>query len=342
MNHPVGTAAAVARSFPKPQLIGEHPLVEQLRSLVRKVAGTDVTVLVHGESGTGKEVVARMIHAESARADQPFIAVNCGAIPADLLESEMFGHERGSFTGAVGSRAGLFQLAHKGTIFLDEIAEMSPALQVKLLRVLQEREVRPVGSDRTTRIDVRVIAATNKELEKQIAAGRFREDLFYRLNVVPVSMPPLRERRSDVPVLVEHFLAKLTARHGRDPMTVTEEALVLLWEFAWPGNVRQLENVIERLVILSDTGVIGADDLPSSMRTFITRGCIPEVRVSDTGVDLNRIVEEFENGLITKALSRTQGNKQAAARLLGLNRTTLVAKLRRREDLFGSFAPAYA
>jgi transcriptional regulator with PAS, ATPase and Fis domain len=299
-------------------------------------------VLVQGESGTGKEVAARMIHAASDRANQPFVAVNCGAIPPELLESEMFGHERGSFTGALSSRAGMFQLAHQGTIFLDEIGEMSAALQVKLLRVLQEREVRPLGSDRTLKIDVRVIAATNKDLEKEVQAGRFREDLYYRLNVVPVSMPPLRERRSDIPVLVEHFLTKLAVRHGRAPMRLTDDAMVHLWEFAWPGNVRQLENVIERMVILTDGDEIDSDSLPGSMRNFISRQAIPDLQMSEDGVDLNRVVEEFESGLIWKAIKRTRGNKQAAARLLGLNRTTLVAKLRRREELGGNLSFACA
>ncbi|MEW6272454.1 MAG: sigma-54 dependent transcriptional regulator [Thermodesulfobacteriota bacterium] len=339
MNHPLhhGSATAVqpARCPPAPQLIGEHPLMQQIRRLVSRVATTDVTVLVHGDSGTGKEVVARMIHAQSARADQPFIAVNCGAIPAELLESEMFGHERGSFTGAVAARAGMFQLAHGGTIFLDEVSEMSPALQVKLLRVVQEREVRPVGSDRSVRVDVRIVAATNKDLEREIAAGRFREDLYYRLNVVPISMPPLRERRSDVPLLVEHYLERHTRRHHREGVRVTEEAMVHLWEYDWPGNVRELENLLERLVILCEGEVVRAEDLPPALRTFISRRAIPDVKLSEAGVDLNSVVEEFENGLIRKALDRTGGNKQAAARLLGVNRTTLVAKLRRREDLFG-------
>ena len=329
------SAAGVARSLPTPELIGEHSLVHQVRALVSRVARTDATVLIDGESGTGKEVAARMIHVASPRAEQPFIAVNCGAIPAELLESEMFGHERGAFTNAVGSRAGLFQLAHRGTIFLDEIGEMSPALQVKLLRVLQEQEVRPVGADRAVRIDVRVIAATNKDLAAEVPAGRFREDLFYRLNVVPVSMPPLRERRSDIPVLVEHFLAQLTRRHGRGPMHLTEDAMVHLWEYGWPGNVRQLENVVERLVILAEGDEIDSALLPASMRNFISHHSIPDVHVSDEGVDLARVVDEFESGLIHKAILRTHGNKQAAARLLGLNRTTLVAKLRRRDEIGG-------
>jgi transcriptional regulator with PAS, ATPase and Fis domain len=348
MNHRVierdaASGAAAVRTVRAPQLIGEHPLLDRVRSLVQKVAATSATVLVSGESGTGKEVVARMLHAASDRAAQPFVAVNCGAIPADLLESEMFGHERGAFTGAAGARAGMFQLAHRGTIFLDEIGDMSPALQVKLLRVLQEREVRPVGSDRSVVVDVRVIAATNQDLEAAVAAGRFREDLYYRLNVVPVPLPPLRERRSDIPLLVEHFLTKHTERHRRGPVRITEEAMVHLWEHAWPGNVRQLENLVERLVILCDGDVVDEDDLPPSLLTFITRRCIPDVVVTECGVDLNLVVEEFENGLITKALSRAHGNKQAAARLLGMNRTTLVAKLRRRADVFDAFSrPAFA
>jgi DNA-binding NtrC family response regulator len=333
--HATPTVVGTARNFPVPELVGEHELLQHVRALVARVARTDATVLIDGESGTGKEVAARMIHVASARAEQPFIAVNCGAIPAELLESEMFGHERGSFTNAVATRAGLFQLAHKGTIFLDEIGEMSPALQVKLLRVLQEHEVRPVGADRAVRIDVRVIAATNKDLEAEVRAGRFREDLYYRLNVVPLSMPPLRERRSDIPLLAEHFLAKLTARHGRDPMRLTEDAMVHLWEYAWPGNVRQLENVVERLVILAEGNEIDGEHLPAAMRNFISRGSIPDLHVSEDGVDLTRVVDEFENGLIHKAMVRTRGNKQAAARLLGLNRTTLVAKLRRREEIGG-------
>jgi DNA-binding NtrC family response regulator len=337
-----GAATAVAAAPRRPELIGEHPLVEQIRRLVTRVARTGVTVLVQGESGTGKEVAARMIHAASDRASAPFVAVNCGAIPAELLESEMFGHERGAFTGAISSRAGMFQLAHQGTIFLDEIGEMSPALQVKLLRVLQEQEVRPVGSDRIVKLDVRVIAATNKDLEEEVAAGRFRQDLYYRLNVVPVSMPPLRERRSDIPVLVEHFLEKLAVRHDRAPMHLTEDAMVHLWEFAWPGNVRQLENVLERMVILTDGDEIDSDSVPGPMRNFISRQAIPEPQMAEDGVDLNRAVDDFESGLIWKAIKRTRGNKQAAARLLGLNRTTLVAKLRRREELGGSMTFACA
>jgi transcriptional regulator with PAS, ATPase and Fis domain len=258
--------------------------------------------------------------------------VNCGAIPADLLESEMFGHERGAFTGAVAARMGLFQYANGGTIFLDEIGEMTPALQVKLLRVLQEREIRPVGSDRTVRVDVRVIAATNRDLSADVKSGRFREDLFYRLQVIPITVPPLRERRSDIPVLVQHFLDKHNSQRPGQPVRISEEAMVHLWEYDWPGNVRELENLIERLVILSEDGVIRVENLPPNIRTFISDKKIPRPTLTDEGIDLNRAVEEFEYRLIDEALRRTKGNKQAAAKLLGLKRTTLVAKLRRKAN----------
>jgi transcriptional regulator with PAS, ATPase and Fis domain len=313
-----------------PYLIGEHPLIQKITQLVKKVATTDATILIMGESGTGKELVARAIHAYSARSDRPFIPVNCGAIPAELLESEMFGHERGAFTGAIGQRAGMFQLANGGTIFLDEVGEMSATLQVKLLRVLQDREVRPVGADRVLKVDVRVIAASNKELAAEVEAGNFREDLFYRLQVIPIVMPPLRERRSDVPLLVRHFLEKHNRKRPGRPAEISEESMVHLWEYDWPGNVRELENLLERLVILSEEGRIEVEHLPPSIRSFISEKKIPRPTLGEEGLDLNTAVEEFENRLIEEALRRTKGNKQAAARLLGLKRTTLVAKLRRR------------
>lgn len=309
---------------------GSHPVMEKILQVCQRVAPTDSTVLIQGESGTGKELIARYIHAHSRRANNPFIPVNCGAIPADLLESEMFGHEKGAFTGAVGSRMGLFQLANGGTIFLDEIGEMTPALQVKLLRVLQEREIRPVGSDRTVRVDVRVIAATNRDLAAEVEKKRFREDLYYRLQVIPITIPPLRERRSDIPALVQHFLDRHNSQRPGQPVRIADEAMVHLWEYDWPGNVRELENLVERLVILSDDGVIRADNLPPNVRTFISDKKIPRPTLGEEGIDLNRAVEEFEYRLIDEALRRTRGNKQAAAKLLGLKRTTLVAKLRRK------------
>ena len=314
-----------------PFLIGQHPLVQKIHALIKKVTVTDATVLVMGESGTGKELVARAMHQLSPRADKPFIPVNCGAIPAELLESEIFGHERGAFTGAIGARAGMFQLANGGTIFLDEVGEMSPRLQVKLLRVLQDREVRPVGSDRTLKVDVRVLAATNKDLQQEVDRGMFREDLFYRLQVIPIVMPPLRERRSDIPLLTAHFLEKHNGKRPGQPVQITDDSMVHLWEYDWPGNVRELENLIERMVILSEDGWIRVENLPSNIRSFISEKRIPKPSLSENGLDLNSAVEEFENRLIEEALRRTKGNKQAAARLLGLKRTTLVAKLRRRK-----------
>jgi transcriptional regulator with PAS, ATPase and Fis domain len=327
----VSTANGTPETYP--YLIGEHPLIQKITLLVKKVAVTEATVLIMGESGTGKELVARAIHAASARTERPFIPVNCGAIPAELLESEMFGHERGAFTGAIGQRAGMFQLANGGTIFLDEVGEMSPTLQVKLLRVLQDREVRPVGADRVLKVDVRVIAASNKELAAEVESGNFREDLFYRLQVIPIVMPPLRERRSDIPLLVRHFLEKHNRKRTGRPAEIAEEAMVHLWEYDWPGNVRELENLLERLVILSEDGRIELEHLPPSIRSFISEKKIPRPALGEDGLDLNSAVEEFENRLIEEALRRTKGNKQAAARLLGLKRTTLVAKLRRRKGV---------
>jgi len=311
-------------------LIGQHPNIERIQSLIRKVAATDATVLISGESGTGKELVARQIHTLSARGEGPFIALNCGAIPAELLESELFGHERGAFTGAVGARHGMFQVARGGTIFLDEVAEMAPPLQVKLLRVLQEREFRPVGGDRTVKTDVRVIAASNKELFDEVSKGRFREDLFYRLQVIPIRLPPLRDRRSDIPLLLEHFLEKMNSRRPQGPVRLSEAAQVQMWEYDWPGNVRELENVIEQLVVLADGDTIDGENLPPSIRRFVAGKRNPAPSLTDAGFDFNRAVEAFENQLIHEALQKSNGNKQAAARLLGLKRTTLVAKLRRR------------
>jgi transcriptional regulator with PAS, ATPase and Fis domain len=225
----------------------------------------------------------------------------------------------------------MFQLANGGTIFLDEVGEMSPRLQVKLLRVLQDREIRPVGGERSTKVDVRVLAATNKELQQELERGTFREDLFYRLQVIPIVMPPLRERRSDIPLLAHHFLEKHNRKRPDRPAQITDEAMVHLWEYDWPGNVRELENLLERLVILSEDGAIRVENLPTNIRSFISEKRIPKPTFTESGLDLNSAVEEFENRLIEEALRRTKGNKQAAARLLGLKRTTLVAKLRRRK-----------
>jgi DNA-binding NtrC family response regulator len=311
-------------------LIGSHPTIVKLRALVERVAPTDATVLITGESGTGKEVVAQAIHARSRRRSRAFVPVNCAAIPHDLLESEMFGHERGAFTGAAGSRPGLFASANGGTIFLDEIGEMPIALQAKLLRVLEDGVVRPVGSDRGTQIDVRLIAASNSDLTDAIRRAAFREDLFYRLQVVPIVIAPLRERRADIPILIEHFLTRIRARDPRRELAVSREAMVYLWSYDWPGNVRELEHLVERLAILCDGPEIGVEILPPNMVSQ-PRPAMPEIPASlaGAGVNLPALVRELEGRLINEALKQTGGNKQAAARLLGLKRTTFAAKLRR-------------
>lgn len=309
----------------------------KLRALIERVASTEVTVLITGESGTGKEVVAQAIHMLSSRSDQPFVPVNCAAIPHDLLESEMFGHERGAFTGAAGSRHGLLTTANRGTIFLDEIGEMPRGLQAKLLRVLEDGVVRPVGADRATRVDVRVIAASNVNLSDAVAKGAFREDLFYRLQVVPIVIAPLRERRSDIPLLADHFLDRIRGRTPGREISISREAMVALWSYDWPGNVRELENMVERLVILCEGSIIDTSMLPENL-VASTRPATPPVKVklSDGGVNLNNLVRELEGRLINDALKQTGGNKQAAARMLGLKRTTFSAKLRR----CGVIAPA--
>jgi DNA-binding NtrC family response regulator len=325
------------RSAAERALIGEHPTIVKLRALIERVAATDATVLITGESGSGKEVVAHAIHALSARARRNFVPVNCAAIPHELLESEMFGHERGAFTGAAAPRHGLFSTADGGTIFLDEIGEMPMQLQAKLLRVLEDGIVRPVGSDRSSKVDARVIAASNNDLVAAVKKGAFREDLFYRLQVVPIVIPPLRERRSDIPILVEYFLDRMRQRlPGRD-WTVTREAMVNLWSYDWPGNVRELVNMVERLVILCEDSVIDINLLPPNL---VSGGRIAEARIPATigenGVNLNSLVRELEGRMINQALKQTGGNKQAAAKLLGLKRTTFAAKLRR----CGVIAPA--
>ena len=310
-------------------LIGQHPTIVKMRQLIERVAGSDAMVLITGESGTGKEVIARAIHALSSRRDHPFVPVNCAAIPHDLLESEMFGHERGAFTGASVHRQGLFAMANLGTLFLDEVSEMPPVMQAKLLRALEDGVIRRVGSDRGYQIDTRVIAASNADLAAQVRKGAFREDLFYRLQVIPMALSPLRERRSDIPILIEHFLQKACDATGRN-LTISREAMVHLWSYDWPGNVRELENMVQRLSIMCHDDLIDTSILPPDLlspnRTIATE--IPQ-KLSETGLDLNAMVHELEGKLINEALKRTGGNKQAAAKLLRLKRTTFAAKLRR-------------
>jgi DNA-binding NtrC family response regulator len=313
------------------QIVGNAPGLQRVLDVVERVADTDSTVLVTGESGTGKELVARALHYNSRRAERMFVTVNCGAIPEELLESELFGHVRGAFTNAINHREGRFSVARGGTIFLDEIGDMSPSLQVKLLRVLQDRTFEPVGSSKTTRVDVRVVAATHQDLELAIQEGRFREDLYYRLNVIPIEVPPLRDRREDIPLLVHHFLEVHSREKDRKVEGVDPDALVRLCEYAWPGNVRELENLMERLVVMRGEGRVQIADLPESLRTTRAQVSSPAVRVPPDGLSFNEVVEGLETDLILQALEQTSWNKNQAARLLGLNRTTLLEKIKRKK-----------
>lgn len=311
-------------------IIGQSPEISQVFEMIEQVADSDSTVLISGESGTGKELVARAIHYNSGREDKLMVPVNCGAIPEELLESELFGHVKGAFTGAVSNRQGRFEVANHGTIFLDEIGDMSPSLQVKILRVLQERRFEPVGSTKTIEVDVRIIAATHKDLEAAVANKSFREDLYYRLNVIPIKIPPLRQRQSDIPLLIQYFLQKFNEAKRRDLQGFNADALELLTAYPWPGNVRELENLIERLVILKGRGVVEPRDLPEryQQRTIPTN---PEkLVVPERGLDFNSAVDGFENALIIQALERTGWNRNKAASLLNLNRTTLVEKIKKK------------
>ena len=310
-------------------MLGEHPSIKKIYEIIQRVAATDVTILLTGESGTGKELVARAIHNLSLRADRPFVPVNCAAIPETLLESELFGHVRGAFTGAHSSRAGLFQLANHGTILLDEVGELPLPLQAKLLRVLQDGKVRPIGADHFVEVQVRVIASTNKDLAHQVEKGSFREDLFFRLQVIPLHLPPLRARRSDIPLLVTHFLDRSTRKHGVS-VSISREAMIYLWEYDWPGNVRELENLIERLVLLNDNGITDLKDLPPNIRSYVSDKKFPQPTLGSGQIDLRDATEQLQCRLMEEALRLTNGNKSAAARMLGLKRTTLVARLRRK------------
>jgi two-component system response regulator AtoC len=296
----------------------------EVLELIERAAEFKSTVLLTGESGTGKEVLARAIHAQSPRRGEAFVAVNCAAIPEQLLESELFGHSRGAFTGADRARRGLFLEADGGTLFLDEIGELPPPLQAKLLRALQEEEVRPVGESKPRRVDVRVLAATARDLEREVQAGRFREDLFYRLDVLRVRVPPLRDRRQDIPLLVDHFLANFAISLGKPARELTEDALEKLVRYAWPGNVRELENVIERAVILSRGDRIGARDLPANVTApahEAPAGGAPEF-------SLREARRACETEAIGRALAATNGNRTHAARLLGISHRALLYKLK--------------
>jgi len=315
-------------------IVGGTPIMMQLFELLRTVAATSSTVLVTGETGTGKELAARAIHNASPRRNNRFMAINCSAIPETLLEAELFGHVRGAFTGAVANRQGRIEQANRGTLFLDEVGTMSAGLQAKLLRVLQSREFERVGDSQTIKVDVRVIAATNSDLRRMVDTGAFREDLFYRLNVIPVRIPSLRERRADIPLLAQHFLDRLTAESNppRGRVTISQDAQQALMPFPWPGNVRQLENVIERAFALSPgRPQITSVDLPDEIREAAAIPSSSELPIPDEGVEMERLVSDFEHNLIRRALERTHGNKRQAADLLHVKRTTLIEKLKRLE-----------
>ena len=315
----------LARRSGLDDIVGQHPEMQKLFRTISQVAATSSTVLISGESGTGKELVARAIHRMSPRRDKPFVAVNPAAISDTLVESELFGHEKGAFTGAYQRKPGRFELAQGGTLFLDEIASLRPEMQAKLLRVLQERELERVGGTRTIRLDVRIVAASNVDLRRAVDREVFRADLYYRFNVVPVTVPPLRERRSDVPLLVDHFIQRYTAELGKRIAGMTPEALSALQEYPWPGNVRELQNVIERAVALVEPGPIGLNDLPTDV-------LLPDHRLRvkrAENLPLRTATDEFERQIVLRVLERVQWNRSEASRILGIHRNSLKMKLKR-------------
>ncbi len=309
------------------EIIGESEAMQNVFRWIDRVARSDSTVMIYGESGTGKELVARAIHASSNRAEGPFVRVNCGALSESLLDSELFGHEKGAFTGAERRRRGRFELASDGTLFLDEVATVAPQTQIRLLRVLQERELERVGGEETISVDVRVIAATNQPAHELVSGNGFREDLFYRLHVVPITLPPLRDRKEDIPHLVNHFIEKLRDRTCSPVEEVTTCALSRLREYDWPGNVRELENVVERALVLSDQEELSADELPPFERGEGGAEQRMDPTLTSDGLDLNQVVEGMEERLLRKALDQSDGVKAEAARLLGLKPSALYYKL---------------
>lgn len=326
------------RQVPRPDdhagvdaLVGPSPAIRRLRQLIETIAPASSTVLISGETGTGKEVVARAIHQGGPRREHRFVVLNCSAIPDTLQEAELFGHVRGAFTGAVEDRPGRLLQAHKGTLFLDEVGTMSPGLQMKLLRVLQEREFERLGESRTIKVDVRVIAATNNDLAELVSEGRFREDLYYRLHVIPVELPPLRRRAEDIPLLAARFLSHEAQRSGSPaPAALSQAAIRRMAAYRWPGNVRELENVLARAIAFGGgKPEIDVDDLPPELTSIPKPALSASITLPEDGVDLNLVVAEVERELIQRSLERTGGNKEQAARLLRLKRTTLVEKLKR-------------
>ncbi|MBW1709895.1 MAG: sigma-54-dependent Fis family transcriptional regulator [Deltaproteobacteria bacterium] len=313
-----------------PEIIGYSTGIKEVFRMIDKVAHTDSTVMITGESGTGKELVAQAIHRNSPRKEYLLVPVNCGAIPEELLESELFGHEKGAFTSAIRSRAGRFEIANHGTIFLDEISDMSPKLQVKILRVLQERSFERIGGTKTIEVDIRVIAATNKDLYQAVQDGRFRDDLYYRLNVIPITVPPLRDRQADIPLLINHFLQKFNHSKKKQIKGLSPEVQDMLTLFSWPGNIRELENVIERMVILAEEDILTPEDLPPRIKEAVSKPKQQNIEIPDEGIDFNKIVSEFEDQLLIQALKKANWVKNKAAKLLNLNRTTLVEKLKKK------------
>lgn len=325
VNPPPSFAGARLESSRAPAVVGHSPSIIEVMKTVGRVAPSQATVLITGETGTGKELIARAIHQYSDRTTHRFVAVNCSALAEGVLESELFGHVKGAFTGATGARGGLFREADKGTVFLDEVGDISAAMQTRLLRVLQEREITPVGSDNPVKVDVRVIAATHQDLAALVKQGRFREDLFYRLNVVRVELPPLRERQRDIPLLLNHFLRDLAAQHGREPLAIDPEAEDLLLRYPWPGNVRELQNVLERAIVLAAQGVIGPEHLPADLRSAPLREAAPS-----TSNELSLApLAEIEKRHVLLVLGHAGGNRERAARILGISRRTLVRMLQR-------------
>ncbi len=314
-------------------MIGRSKVMKDVFERIKKVALTESTVLVTGPSGTGKELVAGAIHKLSSRKDKNQVSVNCGAIPRDLLESELFGHMKGSFTGAISDRKGRFEMANEGTIFLDEIGDMPHLLQVKILRVLQNKTIEPVGANKTIGINTRVIAATHRNLEKMVEEKTFREDLFYRLNVIPIKIPALKERRDDIPLLISYFIKKFVSADNSNHISFSTEAFQMLLNYDWPGNVRELENIIERLVILRGGNEVLPEDLPAKVfrhNPLATNHYKHIFELPEEGVDLKKVLSDIEDSLILQALSFTEGNKNQASKLLSLNRTTLIEKLKKK------------
>ena len=311
-------------------IIGTGRGMKRIFELIETIAGLASTVLIQGETGTGKELIAKAIHFNSQRKDQKMVSINCGAIPENLLESELFGHVKGAFTGAVQTRIGRFEQANGGTIFLDEIGNMPLALQVKLLRVLQEREFERVGGNSTVKVDVRIIAATSSNLEQMVKDGTFREDLYYRLNVIPINLPPLRERREDIPLLVQRFIEHFCETHKLDLKTISPNVLKALMAYDWPGNVRQLENIVERMVALTaNRPAILPADLPGEIQNRDSLNFVPLIEIPEGGISFQDVVTDMERELIVQSLRRTNGNKKLAAKLLNLKRTTLIEKIKR-------------